>query len=442
MGLQETRPPRERALLVGLQPPGHIPWDTNPLDELAALVKTADVDVVHQTIQKRARPEKGTYVGTGKVAEIREWIESREHEIDVVIVDDDLTPAQGKTLEKAWGVRVIDRTEVVLDIFASHARTRKAALQVELAQLEYQLPRLRALWTHLSRQAGAGGAAGGVGLRGMGEKQIEVDRRLARKRIADLKEEIEKINARKRREVEKRAQNFTVCLVGYTNAGKSTTMRAVTQADVLVEDKLFSTLDTRTRAWKLDDGQTVLLSDTVGFIRKLPHHLVASFQATLEEALTADLLLHVVDASHEHALEHIESVREVLEQIGAGDIPELMVFNKIDRLESRVELAILMSRFSDAVEISAATGVGLDRLSAAVSARMREYQVEMALELSAGDGKRLAELADKGMILNREYDEDRVRIDVRLPAREAPKWERFATSSATGTPQDPGVTSE
>ena len=284
---------------------------SDPCDEIRGLAETAGAVVVGEVTQKRQGIHPGTYVGKGKVEEIVERVKTTD--ADVVVFDNDLSPGQVRNLEKATGVKVVDRSELILDIFATRARTPEARLQVELAQLEYSLPRLKQMWTHLSRQVGGGG---GIGVRGPGETQLEVDRRLAGERIRDLKDRLEVVQARKEREVKSRREEHTVSLVGYTNAGKSRLMNRLTHADVYVQDQLFSTLDTRTRQWHIRDFGKILLSDTVGFIRELPHHLVASFKATLEEARQARLLLHVVDASNPQAEEQIKAVNTVLAEGG------------------------------------------------------------------------------------------------------------------------------
>ncbi len=310
--------------------------------------------VVGSMLQKRQQIDIATYIGSGKVEELKSSVEA--HEADVVVFDNDLGPAQTRNLEKQLGVKVVDRTEVILDIFATHARTHEAHLQVELAQLEYAMPRLKRMWTHLSRYKG------GIGVRGPGEKQLEEDRRLVAHRIQELKAKLAKIQARKEREVASRGDVPTVSLVGYTNAGKSTLMNALTEAGVLVEDKLFATLDTRTRRWRFRGGGQALLSDTVGFIRDLPHALVASFKATLEEARQADLLLHVVDASSPEAESQIQAVKTVLAELGLENHPTLLVLNKADRVPDRSYLDVLKAHHADSVAISAARGDGLDRL--------------------------------------------------------------------------------
>src|SRR5438067_3310983 len=343
---------KERAVLVTVALP-HRPWvGTDPLDELTGLATTAGAVIVGGLLQRRQQIHHATYVGKGKVQELTDLVQATD--ADVVIFDNELTPAQVRNLEKATGVKVLDRSELILDIFASRARTHEARLAVELAQLEYSLPRLKQMWTHLSRQKG-----GGIGLRGPGETQLEVDRRLVGNRIRDLKGRLAEVQARKQREVRTRREEHTVSLVGYTNAGKSTLLNALTGAGVVARDQLFSTLDTRTRQWAIKDWGRVLLSDTVGFIRDLPHHLIASFKATLEEARQARLLLHVVDASSPVAEEQVTAVNAVLKELGCDAKPTLLVLNKADKVPDRSYLDVLMSHHPKAVAVSAATGQGL-----------------------------------------------------------------------------------
>jgi GTP-binding protein HflX len=409
--------------------PGHPRHD--PFEELERLVLTAGAEILGKVLQRREHPDPATYVGSGKVREIAQQAEALG--CDLVIFDNELSSGQVRNLEKALEKKVIDRTEVILDIFATHARSNQAKLQVELAQLEYALPRLRNLWTHFGQMvAGHGGLGGGIGTRGPGEQQLEVDRRLARQRITDLKREIVRIEARKRREVSARAANYTVALVGYTNAGKSTLLNALTGSDVLVEDKLFSTLDTKTRVWRLPNRQRVLLSDTVGFIRDLPHHLVASFHATLEEAREADLQLHVVDASHPEAAGQIAAVRSVLDALGCAGKTAIGVLNKADRVEDALSLRVLERAFPESVACSAKTGQGLDALAAAVERAIAGRFVEMDLEIPAGDGKTIAALARYGQILSREYGVGTARIRARVSVREVKKFERFKAVVAAG----------
>jgi GTP-binding protein HflX len=361
-------------------------------------------------LQKRQQPDIATYIGSGKVEELKELVSA--HEADLVVFDNDLGPAQTRNLEKLLGVKVIDRTEVILDIFAHRARTHEAHLQVELAQLEYAMPRLKRMWTHLSRYKG------GIGVRGPGEKQLEEDRRLVGHRIQDLKAKLTKVQERKEREVAARGDAPTVSLVGYTNAGKSTLMNALTDAGVLAEDKLFATLDTRTRKWRLSGGGHVLLSDTVGFIRNLPHALVASFKATLEEARQADLLLHVVDASSPEAEKQIQAVKDVLEELGLVDHPTVLVLNKADRVPDRSFLDVLRSHHRDTVTISAARGEGLDDLEEAVRSALLDRALDAEIETGVGNGRVLAYLAQHAQIQSRTYDDDNnVLLQCRLPRR-------------------------
>lgn len=400
---------REKTILVGVLLPLGDFNPEDPLDEIRGLAKTAGLEIVGSMLQRRPQPDIATYIGSGKVEELKGLVEA--HEADLVVFDNDLGPAQVRNLEKALGVKVIDRTEVILDIFANRARTHEAHLQVELAQLEYALPRLKRLWTHLSRYKG------GIGVRGPGEKQLEEDRRLVTHRIQDLKSKLARVQARKEREVAGRGDVPTVSLVGYTNAGKSTLMNALTDAGVLVEDKLFATLDTRTRRWQFRGGGHVLLSDTVGFIRNLPHALVASFKATLEEARQADLLLHVVDASSPEAEKQVQAVRDVLAELGLVDHPTILVLNKADRVPDRSYLDVLKAHHDDAIAISAAHGDGLDRLEQAVREALHERALEAEVETGVANGRVLAYLAQHAQIRDQTFDDDRVLLHCRLPRR-------------------------
>jgi GTP-binding protein HflX len=328
---------------------------------------------------------------------------------DVIFFDNDLLPGQTRNLERATGVKVLDRTELILDIFASNARTYESRLAVELAQLEYSLPRLKQMWSHLSR------LKMGIGMRGPGEKQLEVDRRLVERRIHELRNELKTIEKRKERQVAARRDHSTVSLVGYTNAGKSTLMNALTGANVVVEDKLFATLDTRTRRWQLPHWGPVLLSDTVGFIRDLPHRLIASFKATLEEARRADLLLHVADASNSAVYDQITAVYKVLEEIGIEEKDTLLVVNKIDRLHDRRASDAIRGRYPNAVAISARSGLGLDRLAAQVSESLSRQFRDVDVETGVENGRLMAYLAAHGEVLSRRYDGTRVILHCRIP---------------------------
>ncbi|MEX0613736.1 MAG: GTPase HflX, partial [Pirellulales bacterium] len=361
----------ESAVLVGVELPDRQAARDN-LDELAGLVETAGTEVVGRITQRRATPDQTTYLGKGKVEQLQLMV--RATDADAVIFDNNLSPAQTRNLERELGVKVLDRTEVILDIFSTRARTHEARLAVELAQLEYSLPRLKRMWTHLSR------IKAGVGMRGPGEKQLETDRRLVERRIVELRGELSRVLRRKEREVAARSDHMTVSLVGYTNAGKSTLLNMLTGADVLAEDKLFATLDTRTRRWQLPGWGPVLLSDTVGFIRDLPHSLIASFKATLEEARQADLLLHVADASNPAAMEQISAVYKVLEDLDINQKDTILVLNQIDAIEGLGTLAMLTERYPNAIPISARTGEGLGRLAAAVSDALTQHFLDVDVE--------------------------------------------------------------
>lgn len=410
-----------RAMLVGFFDSSNESRGDGPdLPELARLVRTAGGEVGCTITQRRDRVDSAYYVGSGKAHEISDSV--RTEHCDVIVFDNELSPRQVRNLERVCKCRVVDRTELILGIFAKHARSTQAQLQVELARLEYELPRLRRMWTHLSRIHGGGGGASPGALRGPGEKQLETDRRQLRHRIIDLRRELGSVENRRQREVDHRTDLFSVSLVGYTNSGKSTLLNSLTGANALVADQLFSTLDTLTRVWTLPGRRRVLLSDTIGFIDRLPHHLVSSFHATLAETRSADLVLHVVDAGSERALEHAHAVRDVLEKIGASQRPTLVVINKADRVGSLLELRVLRNEFPDHVVVSAATGDGLLDLGITVERLLEEAWVEVAVHCFAGDGKAFALLQEHGRILETQFDEDasaivRAMIDPREEGR-------------------------
>ncbi|MHC4955852.1 MAG: GTPase HflX [Planctomycetota bacterium] len=401
----------ERAILVGITLPQDPDSHEHPLDELARLAETAGAVPVGRLVQRRARPDPSTYIGKGKAQEVAEL--ARETDADLVITDADLSPAKLRNLERILDLRVVDRTELILDIFALHARSHQAKLQVELAQAQYVLPRLRRMWTHLNREGGTGQSSA-IGTRGPGEKQIEIDRRLLRRRIRDLKDRLEAIAGRRERMASSRDDFFKVSLVGYTNAGKSTLLQRLTGRDAYIADQLFATLDTQTRAWTLGNRKRVFLSDTVGFIRDLPHHLVASFYATLEEVRVADLILHVVDSAHPDAKLHMEAVDEVLEQVGVGATPRILVLNKIDAVPDPLELRYLAHEREPAVSVSAKSGAGMDELRLAVERHIRTTQEEAEFRVPASEGKLLAWLADRGTVVTRSYEDGMVAVRVRL----------------------------
>ncbi|MEZ6077299.1 MAG: GTPase HflX [Pirellulaceae bacterium] len=405
----------ERCILARLVAPNDAFAD-NPLDEMTGLAESAGTQVFGGVVQRREAPDPKTFLGKGKVDELRQLVEM--HSADVVIFDNDLSPSQTRNLEKAVETKVLDRTELILDIFASNARTHEARLAVELAQLEYSLPRLKRMWTHLSRQSM------GVGMRGPGEKQLEVDRRLVEKRIHELKLDLQKVEKPSKREVAGRRDFLTVSLVGYTNAGKSTLMNALTDAGVQAVDKLFATLDTRTRRWTLPSWGPVLLSDTVGFIRDLPHKLVASFRATLEEAREADLLLHVADASNPAVLEQISAVYSVLQELGIDEKQTLLVINKIDVPGAAERMQAVQNRYRHSVAVSARSGLGLDQLATRVSHELSAGFVTLSVRLDVGDGKTMAWLAKSGEITSKQFHDDHVEIHARMPSRFAGRLAR------------------
>jgi len=415
---------QEKAILVGVILPESTADPRDPLGELASLAKTAGAKVVATVLQRRKKPDSGTYIGSGKAEEIAEL--AGKNKADVVVFDNDLSPAQIGSLEKIIneklgtprgkeGVKVLDRSELILDIFATRAQTHEAKLQVELAQMQYTYPRLMKMWGHLERiQSGAGGGIG-IGTRGPGETQLETDRRIVRKKISNLKEEIETIQERKTRLVAQRnLEHFTVCIVGYTNAGKSTLFNTLTAAGTYADDKLFATLDTKTRAWKLERGTEVMLSDTVGFVRDLPHNLVASFKATLEEAVHADLLLHVLDVGHPHAQQQFDSVHQVLEEIGVkggeGGKPEILLLNKTDTDEGQEAIPLWRPLYPDAIAVSAKTGAGLAQVQEAVYQAVRGHQVDVTLEADVANGRLISFVESHSRVYDRQFTDGRVQM--------------------------------
>ncbi len=399
---------RERAILVEVltpeQPRGK---DYEPLGELIRLTESAGGMVVGTITQKRSSIDSGLYIGRGKAEEIGRMAASRN--ADVIIFDNDLTPGQIRNLEKIIDRKVLDRSELILDIFATRARTHEARLQVELAQLEYTLPRLRRMWGHLSRMKAA------IGTRGPGETQLETDRRLVRRRISDLRSRIAEIERRRERQVQGRKNEFSVSLVGYTNAGKSSLLNRLTGDEAYVADQLFATLDTRTRAWMLPHNLRVLLSDTVGFVRDLPHHLVASFRATLEEARHADLLLHVVDAGEPDLDGQIEAVNVVLEEIGCHGNPVLLVFNKIDVVPNEAMRTLLEFRYPDAVFVSAHSGEAIDKLQQRVQELLAGPVLGVSLCGPAGEGDWQAAVARHAEQMEHNFVDTETCVRTRLP---------------------------
>ncbi len=421
---QPTNPPRERAFLVGAEIHGkkQILSLEDSLAELALLADTAGVDVVGELTQKLNAPNLSTYIGPGKVEELKALAE--ETLCEVVIFDDELSPRHQRELEKALkNIRVIDRTALILDIFAQHAHTREGMLQVELAQYEYNLPRLTRAWTHLERQAGGGGgrsgSAGGVGLRGPGETQLEVDRRSIRMRISHIKAELEKVEAHRLRyrAQRKRSRIPTVAIVGYTNAGKSTLLNRLSKADVYAADQLFATLDPTTRRVQLPGDELALITDTVGFIQKLPTALIAAFHATLEEIAEADLLLHVVDISHPNALGQFQAVQETLEEIDASHIPMITALNKADLLRNPENAREVLKSFPKSISISAITGEGISDLLHLMREELFESYSSIHVRLPYKQGALISLFHEIGQVERVEHERGGVVMHGRIPGR-------------------------
>jgi len=410
----------ERVFLIGAQLSKRTGADlTETMAELAELARTAGAKIIGEGTQRLDRPHAATYIGKGKANEFAEIC--KQGDVDTVIFDDELSPAQTRNLEGVFDCKVLDRTALILDIFAQRARTREGKMQIEMAQLQHILPRLTGLWTHLSRQKG------GIGMRGDGESQLEVDRRRIQDRISKLRRDLKEVKRVRstQRQGRQRSQWPLASIVGYTNAGKSTLLNALTGAEVLAEDKLFATLDPTTRRITLPTNQNALLSDTVGFIRKLPHQLVESFKATLEEVVEADLLLHVVDVASETAADQIASVNEVLEEIAADDKPTLMVFNKIDQLPERNGNLHWLCEYPHAVCVSAKTGEGLDELQAELGMMLRPVRSCLELQVPASDGATLARIRALGQVDEERYEGDIVHLKARIPDHAREEFSKF-----------------
>lgn len=437
-GLMATQPPAERAILVGVELSGYPSLLSleDSLAELTLLAKTAGVIVIGKITQRMETPNPATFIGSGKLEELHGYV--LETGASVVIFDEELSPRQQRDLEKVLGenIKVIDRTALILDIFARHARTREGAVQVELAQYEYRLPRLTRAWTHLARQSGgrAGGASGGVGVRGPGETQLEVDRREISRRIAFLKKQLEEIRQQRNlhRQQRRASGSPVVALVGYTNAGKSTLLNTLSDADVLSADQLFATLDPTTRRTELPSGQNILLTDTVGFIQKLPTMLVASFRATLEEVTEANVLLHVVDLSHPNMDEQVGAVEEVLEELEAGDKLVITALNKADRVdltdaEQQARVKEALAAYPNAVVVSALTGAGLDDLRTTIDQVLYNQMAPVDVLIPYKHGELVAYFYEHGFVEEEEHTADGTHLIGRMPANLAGRYATYWT---------------
>jgi GTPase len=433
--LVQTKSTKERAVLVGGEVKGSRPLLKleDSLQELALLADTAGVEVVGQITQRMAHIDPNTFIGSGKVDELQNQVLSLDAQ--VVVFDDELSPRHQRELEKVFGetVKVLDRSALILDIFAQHANTREGALQVELAQYEYRLPRLTRAWTHLARQAGGGGARGGVagvGLRGPGETQLEVDKREIGRKIVKLKDDLEKVKQHRRQHRRQRVRSGipVISLVGYTNAGKSTLLQAISGADVYTADQLFATLDPLTRRVELPSGRQILMTDTVGFIQKLPTALIAAFRATLEETMEADILLHVVDSAHPNVLEHIETIEDTLAQIEMPNVPRILVWNKSDRrgtepLPNRLGNE---SYFAE-VSLSAITHDGVDVLLSAIESALTHYLKTVTLFFPFDRGDLVSFLFESANVEHQEHTETGIKLKVQLPPSLLVRFEAFRT---------------
>lgn len=422
----EVRPQKkqERALLIGLEKEGVSKWDLrDSMEELRELASSAGAHVVDTVTQKLPKPTAPYYIGRGKAQLIKESF--KDQQVTSVIFDDELSPAQGRNLENLLSRKVLDRTQLILDIFAQRARSREGRLQIELAQLQYLLPRLTRMWNHLSRQSG------GIGTRGPGETQLEVDRRRVQERIARLERELEGVRKVRgvQRQGRKRHQWPVAAVVGYTNAGKSTLLNLLTGADVIAEDKLFATLDPTTRSLVLPNKQRVLLTDTVGFLRKLPHTLIESFKATLEEISEADLLIHVVDASHPRMDEHIEAVNNVTRELGAFGKRTVLVFNKIDSLANRETVDVYQKRFPGSVAISARTGEGLRELVQALEDELAAWRLRLRFRVPLTASSLIAEIHRIGHVLELRYEGDAALILAHVPPSLEQKLAQYASGA-------------
>lgn len=429
--LKDTAPEEtKRALLVSIFLNQKVEKEaTEHMQELELLTETFGAEIIGREICVLRKTESATYLTSGKVDEFIAI--AKEKGANLIILDADIAPSQQRNLEALFKIPVMDRTELILAVFAERAQTKEAKLQIELAKVRYQAPRLKRLWTHLSRQQGsAGGGAGGGGgyLKGEGEKQIEIDRRILKQKIEQLEEQIEevRVNRQLQRNMRERSEIPTFAIVGYTNAGKSTLMNALTQAGVFVENKLFATLDTTTRKLVLPNNQEILLIDTVGFIRKLPHLLVAAFKSTLEEAVYADILLHMVDISHEAAFEQAETTFQVLKELNADDRPILNVLNKVDLVKDRAAITKFRIKYPHTIEISAKEGQGIDTLLNAMVEELKKRRRLVKLRIPQSDYVVVSEIMRLGNVAKTDYEDNDVLMTVDMPIAQAEKWKKYS----------------
>lgn len=416
----------KRALLISAyQGPVNKPICEEHLDELALLAQTYGVDVLGKEACNTRQFDAATFITKGKLEEMIQ--KSKDLEADLIIFDDEISPAQQRNLEQAFGKPVMDRTEIILGVFAQRAQTKEARLQIELARVKYEAPRLKRMWTHLSRQAGTGSAGGGAYLKGEGEKQIEIDRRILKRKIDQLQKELDEVKANRETLRIARLKNEipVFAIIGYTNAGKSTLLNALTDAGVFVENKLFATLDTTTRKFTLPNNQDILLVDTVGFIRKLPHLLVAAFKSTLEEALEADILLHLIDVSHPMAEEQAQTTYEVLKELGAGQKPMITVLNKIDVCEHSSILNRIRMSYPKNVLISALTHQGFDELQEKMIQELQKQRKLVQMRIPQSDYASVSEVMRLGNVLDQDYEENDVLLKVDIPVSLAGKLHRY-----------------
>lgn len=428
--LQDLKIEEKKALLIGTYKTGQKDLSEEQLDELEDLATTYGLITVKKMAAPLREIDAGTFLGSGKIVEIKDV--AKEIKADVVIFDDEISPQQQRNIEKLIETSVIDRTELILGVFAQRAQTKEAKLQIELASCRYQLPRLRRLWTHLSRQR-SGGASGGF-VKGEGEKQIEIDKRILKTQITKLQRELEEVKKHRQtqRMARERSDLLTFAIIGYTNVGKSTLLKALTDADILVEDKLFATLDTTTRKFTLPNNQNILLIDTVGFIRKIPHALIAAFRSTLEEALFADILIHLIDVSHKNADIQAESTFEVLKELKANDRPIITVLNKVDLCENRLMIDRIRFKHKKVVELSALKGEGFDRLMDLMMEEASKLRKKLTLRVPQSEYQVLSKALKEGKVLSREYEGNDILLEIEVPKSLERELSPFLVSSEKG----------